>query len=798
MKRNLLVMLSIVLMLLAFISCTNDNSSGLPDTEASAVAEKIDPVQLMNDALAGKIDGATVKFRQAKDTATLIAVVEFKDATYNGFMISTGRLSYTLTGNLTGSSFRATSYAVTTEVELSIADASTGSSATTVAIEVPETTTASTGSSVTATVTASTEGEVKVSVSNVSISLPSSGAQVTVGGNDVTDSIDQKPADPEPVGPTYLPIASATELGDAFADGGYYYLSGDITYDGEGFEKPYEGVTIPDVDIVIDLAGHKLTSTALLTFNGSNVTIRNGELETNLTYGKEMGPAGANGQTPTISGSVAAISVGADSTLILDDVDYTSNITNILMVNQNNNTTLRVINDSHVIANGGYYAIGTNASEPEPSQNVTIEISNSEVSTVNSDGTDGDNTAILFNVNGTVTISSGSTISGDRQGLILRGGSASGTHRISNSIIKATGNNSVSTEYVGDSWKLPKPGKGFWSTGNEVPLAAMVIGNRSASAYCNPIHVELSNVTIEIPEDGKNNAEKEYHGIYVYENSEEYPVSVSGSCASVTTVNAEKNGAAFNVPKTVILPSDVNAEMQEFMTAFIKVYNQFTNGHVVSDAEVCEKTGLDDMYVNLGYFGYVADVELSGHAYASDDSIIPVSVGMNAFYRSSKPFKLDSEGNLLVNKVAFLFSLLAGEGIGINGDAHNEYSLIGEAENPLTVINVNVPEGKGSVTGSYDITITADNTMVTYDYESTATAGDIVYVITRKDSEITQTSLLASTASYGSYAYLTPWGKDISTIEPREWSVTKTGIVLNSSGEYKGTFEVTFDVTLNP
>ena len=90
MKRNLLVMLSIVLVLLAFISCTNDNSSKLPDTEASAVAEKIDPVQLMNDALKGKISGATVTFRQVKDAATLIAVVEFDNATYNGFTISSG------------------------------------------------------------------------------------------------------------------------------------------------------------------------------------------------------------------------------------------------------------------------------------------------------------------------------------------------------------------------------------------------------------------------------------------------------------------------------------------------------------------------------------------------------------------------------------------------------------------------------------------------------------------------------------------------------------------------------------
>lgn len=777
MKRNLLVMLSIVLVLLAFISCTNDNSSKLPDTEASAVAEKIDPVQLMNDALKGKISGATVTFRQVKDAATLIAVVEFDNATYNGFTISSGRLSYTLVGDLTGSSFRATSYKVTTEVELRISEVSTGATATTVTIEVPETTTSSTGSSVTATVTASTEGEVKVSVSNVSISLPSTGAQVTVGGNDVTDSIDQKPADPEPVGPTYQPISTTEELTAAITNGGYYRLTTDVALGSTA------NIT---KNLYLDLNENTLSSNYRIDVTGATLSISSG----NLSITDIEGTAGNN----------PALMLKEGGSLILDAVAYTSDISNIFFVNQEDNTSARIINNSVIKSDGGYYAIGTNASEPEPSQNVTIEIINSEVTSAGSTGTGGDNTAILFNVNGTVTIS-GSTISGDRQGLILRGGSASGTHRISNSEITATGNNSVTTEYVGESWKLPKPGEGYWSTGNEVPLAAMVIGNRSASAYRNPINVALSDVTITISEDGMNDADKEYHGIYVYENSEEYPVSVSGSCASATTVNAEKNGAAFNVSNTVILPSDVNAEMQEFMTAFIKVYNQFTNGHVVSDAEVCEKTGLDDMYVNLGNFGDVADVELSGHTYASNDSIISVSVGMNAFYKSNVPFKFDSEGNLLVNKVAFLFSLLAGEGIGINGVAHDEYSLIGEAEKLLTVSNVSVPEGKGSVTDSYDITITADNTMVTYDYESPATAGDIVYVITRNpaaDSEITQTSLLASTASYGSYAYLTPWGKDISTIEPSKWSVTKTGIVLNSSGEYKGTFKVTFNVTLNP
>lgn len=210
MRKNLVAILSIALMLLVFASCTNDNASSLPNEEAGAIAAKIDPVQLMNDALSGKIKGATVTVTEPKAATTLIATVEFSNNTYNGMTISSGRLRYTLTGELNGTRFSATSYRVTTEQELSIID----DTSVTVSIEIPETTTASTRSSITATVTTDTEGNAEIEITKVSISLPSSGAEVTVGGNDVTDVI---PSDPEPETPSvsYVTVTLTTAEGES-------------------------------------------------------------------------------------------------------------------------------------------------------------------------------------------------------------------------------------------------------------------------------------------------------------------------------------------------------------------------------------------------------------------------------------------------------------------------------------------------------------------------------------------------------------------------------------------------------
>ncbi len=251
MRKKLVAILSIALMFLAFASCTNDSSSRLPYEEAGAIAAKIDPVQLINDALEGKIDRATVTFSQAKAAATFIATVEFDNATYNGLTISTGRLSYTFNGELSDSGyFRASSYRITTEQELSVVD----ESAVPVTIEIPETTTAST----------------EVEMTRVSISLPSSGAEVTVGGNDVTESIPSKP-EPEEPDVSYVTITLTIDDESTTASvvqGSTYTFSApsdDLVPEGKAF------ISWSDAEDTEYLVGSTITASSDMTFTANLV-----------------------------------------------------------------------------------------------------------------------------------------------------------------------------------------------------------------------------------------------------------------------------------------------------------------------------------------------------------------------------------------------------------------------------------------------------------------------------------------------------------------------------------------------
>ena len=270
---------------------------------------------------------------------------------------------------------------------------------------------------------------------------------------------------------------------------------------------------------------------------------------------------------------------------------------------------------------------------------------------------------------------------------------------------------------------------------------------------------------------------------------------------SAPSVSVGGNTVSVN-PVVRIDAASVNSEMKEFMKNFIKVNNKFQQDDTVDAAAIAEKMGITaaDVFIDLGYFGNVDNVVISGHKYTAGSSIIPVSVGMSAFYNDSV-YKIDEETeNLLVNKAAFMFSLLAGEGISVNGTEYDGYSLFDADPKELTISNVKVG---GVVTEAesdsvYNVEITKKNTMTTYDYEAPVQSGDTVYVITRDPStgEVTQNSLLTSSSKYSLYVYFTPWDEEIT--ENKNWSVTKLGTVFTSEGQLKGTFDVTFNVTTNP
>ena len=227
--------------------------------------------------------------------------------------------------------------------------------------------------------------------------------------------------------------------------------------------------------------------------------------------------------------SEAAVWIYGGSDIEFDDVDYTSEITGIKFIGCENDMKL-TIKDSAFTCDGEY-AITTDATNPL-SDNVEIIISGSSITTDNA----ADNTAILFNVLGTVTISDCS-ITGDRQALFLRGG---GPHSLVNSVFTATGNDSTAENYAEKEW----------SGGNDAVLAAIVIGNRKDggdSTYPPGTSAVLDNVIVQTPSHNKN--EIPYYGIYIYQEAEGKDVVVSGSISQSSSsqaaalVNANTNNA---------------------------------------------------------------------------------------------------------------------------------------------------------------------------------------------------------------------------------------------------------------
>ena len=213
--------------------------------------------------------------------------------------------------------------------------------------------------------------------------------------------------------------------------------------------------------------------------------------------------------------------VNTNGTLVLDCIDMdVAAYSGITLVQGANPANLEV-KDSTINVTGGY-GIGTNASKPESSY-VSIQVDHSTIKVTNSYQ---DDTAIIVNVPATVLIND-STIIGERQGLILRGVDTEHQKKISNSTIESVGTQTSGYDYT----------SGTWLDGNRLPLAALVIGDNNTGSYPFGTKVELDNVTLKV---GESSVRK---GLFVYQDGEAYPVTVTGTINGDYTVNDDFNGA---------------------------------------------------------------------------------------------------------------------------------------------------------------------------------------------------------------------------------------------------------------
>lgn len=165
--------------------------------------------------------------------------------------------------------------------------------------------------------------------------------------------------------------------------------------------------------------------------------------------------------------------------LELNDVNMTATDVSMVVDKGTNKATVDIIDS--VITSTDNYILSTNAGNPETGANVVINIKNSTLIAQNSDST-----AVLMNIPGTLNIED-SHLEANRQGLIVRCGNAT----VKNSTVKSN----VTTDVIQqNSWDYYDNNK--WGSGNEVPVAAVVVGNRGAEgAISYPYNATLTSIS---------------------------------------------------------------------------------------------------------------------------------------------------------------------------------------------------------------------------------------------------------------------------------------------------------------
>lgn len=157
------------------------------------------------------------------------------------------------------------------------------------------------------------------------------------------------------------------------------------------------------------------------------------------------------------------IAIYEGGSLELNDVNMTAYDVSMVVDRGTNNATVDIIDS--VITSTDNYVLSTNAGDPETGANVVINIKNSTLISQISDST-----AVLMNIPGTLNIED-SHLEANRQGLIVRCGNAT----VNNSTVKSNATTDMIQQNHWDKYDDDN-----WDSGNEVPVAAVVVGNRGA------------------------------------------------------------------------------------------------------------------------------------------------------------------------------------------------------------------------------------------------------------------------------------------------------------------------------
>ena len=256
---------------------------------------------------------------------------------------------------------------------------------------------------------------------------------------------------------TMAPFAFAAE-GDVAEVNGTGYSTLD-----EAINTAQEGQTIK---LLTDASASTLKAGVTYDLNGHNMTCSK---STGFSYFKKImsftdssvsgAERGGTLKFPNMTAvTTAAITANEGARLNLSNIKFISSASGFFP--QGKGTTLNIEN-CDITSN--VYCVGTNAATQEY-YGVNITLKNS---TFTSTASNGDNTPVYINVAGNLNIDN-CTLTGGRQCVMVRAGTAN----IANSTLTTTGHYSNKDQYYTDTWR----------GGNEVPAAALIVGNYEAGA----------------------------------------------------------------------------------------------------------------------------------------------------------------------------------------------------------------------------------------------------------------------------------------------------------------------------
>lgn len=403
---------------------------------------------------------------------------------------------------------------------------------------------------------------------------------------------------------TLIPTAWAEGTATALpnAENGVYTLQEDTTIS--------EWTIGKNENWVIDLNGKKLEYTGVSSVtvsDGSTLTIKNGTLV-------------ANGVgTSKMKGTGAFLIIQKGCSVELDTVVLKTNGSALY---PQGDTARVTVNGSKIYC--GVYAVSTNAATVD-NYNVVIELKDSTFTTdTGYENGDGDSCPVLINVPGKLTMDN-CTVNGTRQGVLVRSGNTTITNCTIN--LKSTqGLDGITgSPLFADNGKYENKN---WSSGDEVPMGALIVGNRS-KAYQYPATCALTDTKV----NGR---------VYTYGNTAEgkgATLTMGGSCAVVGDIVKGNEAAAISITGGTF-SSDPTAYLAAGYTA---------------------SKGSDGMYTlvsnHVAQIGDTKYVTLADAVAVGGDIKLLKDVTLTSGLAINKDITLDLNGKTLEHKNGYIFDV---------------------------------------------------------------------------------------------------------------------------------------------